>query len=656
MLKVLLVSMPYTILTMPSIGIAQLCGVIRREMGQAVAVDPAYCYIDFAEAVGVDRYDAIGRYESKGLLDWMFRAAAFDAEDNLDEYRDYFFAEGAPPRKRKIFDLALEQRGTIAGFLDRLVERYHMGDYGVVGFTSMMSQNVASFALARRLKQMNPHVVTVMGGPNCEHPMGQTIVQNVPQIDYAFSGEALVSFTRFLKALRAGDRAAIASIKGVHTHHYALEEAAVGAGRSMPIRLAMTSASTPNAGELLESQSGDNFNLNDMPMLDYSEYLERIEVSPLRGKLKSELVIPFQTSTGCWWADKIPCSFCGLTPHPFREMTNEVARDYIERLVDKYRGLFSVFEATDPCMPVQYAQQVFPYVNQDKAVVLQYEVKASIPAEDMAPMAAANVILPQPGIESLSTKTLKIMRKGVTGFQNVQFLKRCVEHGLYPIWSYLYGFPNEDYDELDSPKLVDDIQTLCHLPPPSGVVPIAFQRYTEYFNDREKYGLKLRPAEHYFYNYPFDEAVLANLGYTFVDEGYARRFFTKHAAAIQALNLEMVSWMYKFRVEIPKLYFSGELEICDSRAGKPARFPIRDVERRALRYLDDPRSSDALARHLGQTREEAEELIAGFLKRRLVFVENGRYLNVVCERCALTADVYKNYYVNFVKNVSNAFD
>ena len=658
MQKVMLVSMPYTMLTMPSVGIAQLQAVVHEKLKGQVEVDPAYCYLDFAEYVGFDQYDMIGRYEDKALLDWMFRQVAFAEPDNVESYREFFFSDGNFPRKRKAFQFVLEKRRGINAFLDSLIARYRMRDYDVVGFTSMMSQNLASFALARRLKQLNPRVVTVLGGPNAEHPMGETIAEHIEQIDYVFSGEALVNFPQFLQALIAEDYAAIRSLRGIHVHTAVEMRKAVGftgpAFAGIPITIANQSGGCGTSE--LEENSGDAFNLNDMPMLNYTAYVERVEQSPLRDQLTPDLIILFQTSTGCWWADKVPCSFCGLTPHAFRQMSSTKAKSYLNELIERYKGRFATFSATDPCMPVEYPTEVFSEVNRDRAVIMQYEVKAKMPASDMVAMANANVILPQPGIESLSTRTLKIMRKGVTAFHNVQFLKNCAQHGLYPIWNILYGFPNKDYDELDTSKLIEDIQTLCHFPPPSSAVPIAFQRYSEYFKDPHKYGLKLRPLPSYFYVYPFDESVISELAYSFCDEKYERQQSSRHAAAIRALNTEVVNWMYRFRDRIPKLYFSGEQSIYDSRFGEPTTLPITQAQRELLCFLDEPRSMREIAARFSLSEEAAQQAVEPLRQARLLFCERDKLLNIVCDQCALTAEVYKNYYINFVKNSTTAFE
>jgi hypothetical protein len=298
MMKVMLVSMPHSMAAMPSIAIAQLAGVARQRLGDGVEVDSYHAFLDFAEFIGLDAYRGLGQYEGKGLNDWLFRQAAFPVKDNIDEYRSFFFSDGSFPRKVRYFDELVAKRARLNDFLGSMIERHQLDRYDVVGFTSMMSQNIASFALARKLKQRNSRIITIMGGANCEHPMGKAIVQNVADIDYVFSGEALVSFPAFLNAVAAGRFEQIERIRGVHAKPYVeLRQAAGGEGLRM-IPLVDTRAAACHTD--LESNSGQTYDLNTLPTLDYSEYLDRIERSPNLPAL-DHLILPFQTSTGCWW-------------------------------------------------------------------------------------------------------------------------------------------------------------------------------------------------------------------------------------------------------------------------------------------------------------------------------------------------------------------
>ncbi len=59
----------------------------------------------------------------------------------------------------------------------------------MAGFTSTFQQNTPSFALARRLKQRFPRIVTVFGGANFDDEMGPELVRAVDCVDIAVIGE-----------------------------------------------------------------------------------------------------------------------------------------------------------------------------------------------------------------------------------------------------------------------------------------------------------------------------------------------------------------------------------------------------------------------------------------------------------------------------------
>jgi hypothetical protein len=54
-----------------------------------------------------------------------------------------------------------------------------------------------------------------------------------------------------------------------------------------------------------------------------------------------------------------------------------------------------------------------------------YEVKANLTREHLRLMSRAGVTLCQPGLESLSSHVLHLMRKGVRAAQNVNVLWGC---------------------------------------------------------------------------------------------------------------------------------------------------------------------------------------------------------------------------------------
>src|SRR4029077_8771704 len=116
-------------------------------------------------------------------------------------------------------ELVHQKRFKLGPYMQDLITLYKLDRAQLVGFTSMFMQNTASFALARKLKQRNPGVVTVMGGANCEFPMGEVIAKHMDAIDFVFSGPALKSFPEFVQYCLDGRTAKGSTIRGVFSRH-----------------------------------------------------------------------------------------------------------------------------------------------------------------------------------------------------------------------------------------------------------------------------------------------------------------------------------------------------------------------------------------------------------------------------------------------------
>src|SRR5579862_9179674 len=194
MFSMALVNMPFASLQRPSIALTQLRAVVDRTLGDRLATAILYVNQDFGRFLGAERYQQLVtsmNFLNSGFGEWFFRQAAFPGEpDNTDEYFQRYFYQPTE-ETRLIRRFTGDVRPALDALLDRVIEVNRLDRVHVLGFTSMFSQNVASFALARRVKARNPDVTVIIGGANCEAPMGRAIVANVPVVDFAFSGPAL---------------------------------------------------------------------------------------------------------------------------------------------------------------------------------------------------------------------------------------------------------------------------------------------------------------------------------------------------------------------------------------------------------------------------------------------------------------------------------
>jgi hypothetical protein len=144
---------------------------------------------------------------------------------------------------------------------------------------------------------------------------------------------------------------------------------------------------------------------------------------------------------------------------------------------------------------------------------MNYEIKSNLRYEQLAVLARGGVTTVQPGIESLSSRVLSIMRKGVSGVQNVRLLRDAASLGLTVVWNYLYGFPGEA--AADYRDVVDQFPVLHHMPPPDSCGRIAIERFSPYAEDPALGFGPLKPARQYVITYDLPLAQLGELAYVF---------------------------------------------------------------------------------------------------------------------------------------------
>jgi ribosomal peptide maturation radical SAM protein 1 len=610
MYKISLINMPFANVKLPSIALTQIRSITQSQLPGKVSINIHSLSHDFAKHLGIDCYQYVSDSMQAlyaGLGDWFFRQQAFpQLPDNTEQYlQRYFWGKGA--EEQQVKDLVVQKRLNLDAFLDELITKYELDKARIVGFTSMFMQNVASFAMARKLKQRNPQVITVMGGANCEFPMGRVIAERIEQVDFVFSGPALKSFPEFVRYCMDGDMSKCRSIRGVFS-----------IGAQPP------TSSAETVGEELSIDTPIELSYEDF-MRRFDEYFADTDLEP---------ILPFETSRGCWWGQRAHCTFCGLNgaSMAYRSMKPELAIEQIKSLF-RYSGSVTLLEAVDNILPKNYLKDVLPLLETPSDMQIFYEVKADLSEEDFAVLAKSNVRQIQPGIESLATSTLKLMKKGTTALQNVNFLKMCALYGIKPEWNLLVGFPGEGEEVYR--RYLDVLPLLFHLEPPSGVFPIRFDRFSPYHNQAHSYGLDLHPMDFYSFIYPFDEAALQDFAYYFADRNLQAEYFTTVAQWIGKLNALVNRWRAHWNDSKenlpPRLKFNNDSDIVyDSRSGSAVEYHIRPSEKAILNCLSKPVRIEEIVKSLSAEHGPDVSKQVEFLQEKgLVFQEGERLISLV---------------------------
>ncbi|WP_369188593.1 RiPP maturation radical SAM C-methyltransferase [Streptomyces sp. R08] len=613
-MHIVLVDMPWSSLDAPSLAL----GILKRRIldvfpDGAADVEVVHANLDFADWVsarteyGFEEYEFCSTSYFSGHSEWIFSGALNNQPRwRVAEFTEHF-GEKMPAhmlaKARELHELApLFVRETAAKIAATAPD--------VVGFTTTFAQNAAALAAARVVKELAPGTTTVFGGANCDGPQGAALHRNFEYVDFVVRGEGEIAFPRLLAALRDGDAADLATIPGLCRRD--------AQGRS--VARPMNAAPLP-PGALVTP--------------DYGDYFERHAQSTAGGWVEPRLVV--EASRGCWWGEKHHCTFCGLNGS-FMEFRSKDPRRFVEEilgLVERHRVL-DVW-VTDNILDMAYLNSMAPLLQESGYDLrLCYEIKSNLRREQLATLYAAGVSYVQPGVESLSTRVLKLMDKGVTGCQNVRLLRDAETVGVNLSWNYLYGFPGEteqDYDEI-----VGQLPALHHLGPPAGSTRLKVERFSPYF-DRPELGFgDLRPAAHYQHIYDLPQDELADLVYIFdsPNRGIA-------GACLDRLRTAVADWTRAYpRSRLTHCDLGTHIVLVDTRPGFSWRLlDLTDpLDVTVFRLLDTPHSLPALVRKSAAryadsqgspaevTQEQVGDLLAHWLRLGLVFAEGGQYVHV----------------------------
>ena len=592
-----IVSMPFMDIDRPSIQLGLL-----KAIGNAhgFPVRTLHANLDFALRIGADVYRDLSLHRGLMLGDWLFSPEAFpDQSPDRDGRILTDFSEEHPEvaMSHDLDRLLGIQQRDVPDYLDALMEEYAWDDLRVVGFSSTFQQNTASFALARRLKERYPEIVTVFGGANFDGEMGLELVRALDFIDLAVIGEGDRAFPMLLSALALGEDPGLVP----------------GVARQMKDRLVAASPEPPFA------------TLDELPTPDYSEYFTRAEdLGVISRTARRAVWIPFESSRGCWWGAKHHCTFCGLngTTMAFRSKSADRILEELGQLARWYRS-FS-FEAVDNILDVRYFQTLLPALVASGAdYEIYYEVKANLARDDLRMMAQAGITRIQPGLESLSSHVLALMRKGVRAAQNVNVLRWAQYYGIDVSWNILWGFPGETEQDYADQAAV--LPRLVHLQPPASVGRIWMERFSPLYSNPESFGLRSRrPDRSYPYIYPNSidlEKVAYFFDYELADPlpvqayvGLSKAFSDWSAAKGAARSPVLKYW------SAPRF-----LQIYDGRyPGREGTHTFKgDIAEIYLACTDRPISAAAVRqRHgVGMHVEEIQEVFAEFEERGLMLLD-----------------------------------
>jgi ribosomal peptide maturation radical SAM protein 1 len=612
--KVLLVNMPFSYTNVPTLGISLLREAVRK---QNIPCDIRYLQFAFAAQVGEALYRRITDcFPSLLVGEWLFADELFG--DQLPEpqlyvdhiLRQYVTAHGRSTAEDIISHLP-RIRNLTGPYLDACISAVPWDQYDIVGFTSAFAQNLASLALAKRIKDAWPNKIIVFGGANYEGEMGAEQHRQFPFIDYICSGEADWLFPELV--LRLGSGRSIEDLPGL-------------VYRSNGKTVANGNHATPIQ------------NLDSLPYPNFDDFFTQLEESGLNIK-PVDMRLLFESGRGCWWGAKSQCTFCGLNGSTlaFRRKSCSRILDEFTFLAQRYPKIKGV-TVVDNIMDFRYFQEVIPgLIERNLGISFWYETKSNLRKEQIQQLKLAKIEAVQAGIESLDSEVLRLMNKGCTTVQNLQTLKWAREFGIYAGWNLITGFPGEDPASYQ--RMADMIPALVHLQPPEygEVSRLRLDRFSPYFREPEAYGMvNVKPAAAYGYVYPFPEDSLARLAYHFDFDYRDKR---RPETYTDRLNEAVKHWHAQAHSgTLLSLSTDSRLVIYDTRVTAQQRETVlTGIAKAIYEFCDEGQTLQSILRYLQTLGEpiqseadpaSVQSLLASLEASRILLHVDDRYLSL----------------------------
>lgn len=457
-MKVTFGIMPWHSLDFPCLASGILTSVAQNSLPDW-QFHQIYSNIEWAEylntitagAFSPDEYGLLGNDFVYCLAgEWVFSGSLHGtSQASINDYYPHFVGS------KEQFEFILEAYHAADPYISFLARRIADDGTNILALSSTFSQNVAALSLAKKIKQIKPEVVTILGGGNCDGVQGEALHRNFDFVDFTVRGEGETAFVSLLTEIEQ-ENPSYESVKNLCWR---------------------------SDGQHVSNPQGKAVEITDIPAPVYDPYFSTLDASFLQPHIQPSIVV--ENARGCWWGQKHHCTFCGLngSSMSFRSKGQIQAVEQIETLIKRHQILDVI--VTDNILDNAYFEEFLPRLAEHGwDLRMQYEIKANLKSNQIELMRRAGITHVQPGIESLSSNVLRLMRKGITGPRNIQALRDCQDGNITVSWNYLIGFPGET--ESDYTNIIDQLPHLYHLQPPrGGVTRISVQRFSPYYNDSE---------------------------------------------------------------------------------------------------------------------------------------------------------------------------
>lgn len=423
--KITLISTPWPLYSRPSIQLGALKSFLNTRIPN-LQVDARHFYLQLAALLGYQLYHDIS--QRTWLSESIYAALLYP--QNAEKIEKLY-------RRERSANSSLQQMGfkpltrRVQSISDEYIDAINWQENKLVGFSISLCQLTSALYFIKRIRRIAPHVTIVVGGSTLSGNVASAVFDCFPEIDIIVVGEGEIPFESITKQHILDEKPLIdmSSITGAITRHD------VPANNKTP----------------LFNQIED---INQCPEPDFDEYFRLL--NGLEPSKRFFATLPVEISRGCWWQrtgssdGDTGCAFCNLNLQwkGYRCKHSSRVASEIDHLTDKYQSLSVAI--TDNVLPKKQAETIFSGIAElKKDFRLFAEIRADSSFKDLSLMRRSGMSEVQIGIESLSSRLLRKLNKGISAIQNLEAMKNCEALGITNLSNLILKFPGSDQHDVD---------------------------------------------------------------------------------------------------------------------------------------------------------------------------------------------------------------
>jgi len=603
--SILLISMPFAGVNIPSIQL-QLLETYLKERN--INIKTRHLYLKAADFFNLNIYNSL-IYPPNDSYTAQIIFSKYVFPDNWNQKKvDFikYFNEKISNSTNERCEFDFEKYEKITDdFYNWFFENVDWQNYDIIGFTLNYGQFLPSLAIAKKIKELDPNKIIVLGGSRTVGDLGIRTMESFEYIDFIVSGDG--------------------------------EEALYLLASDFENYRSISSLIYREKDNIIFNETEKIIDLNILPIINYDQFF--IELASSSDEVRQYFYyygrLPIEISRGCWWNK---CSFCNMNIQhkKYREKNVDKIVDEIQFLSDKYKMLnFQIISNT--LLLNNYSELLKKIRSLDKDFNFVAEARAGrLTSDDYTLMKNAGFRIIQTGIESLSSNYLNKMNKGVKIIDNIAALKFCMENSIKNFYNLIINYPNEE--PIDFQQTCQTIESIKQYIDPPNICRLRVVYNSPIFSNYEKFNIKnLSSTEIDKIMFP-KEILEKQFNFVYEYETIETPTKSKWEELIDNWRNERKRFLdtsIKTQMDTDRFVFyfvdGGQfIKIYDKRALTSLNVYVLDkLEREIFLYCINVRSfADLKSNFSDASEEEIQNILDSFEQSRLIFREEDYYLSL----------------------------